>query len=181
MFADDDAYVNVPSLWSELANNGTINGSSYEVEKCFKFNKNGLDKFLLAQIWGRKFSGNVARPPEGFAQKYLEKSICPRYMFNGEAYPPYLSGAGLFFILQNPTCIINFVFLKVSSSPAPLGPVCTLSPSSCPFSTWRMSYWLASLRRGAGCGGQTRTRSTRWDTGWGRERNTFLDTLWNSI
>ena len=39
MFADDDAYVNVPSLWSELANNRTINGSSYEVEKCFKLKK----------------------------------------------------------------------------------------------------------------------------------------------
>ena len=117
MFADDDAYVNVPSLWSELANNGTINGSSYEVEKCFKFNKNGLDKFLLAQIWGRKFSGNVARPPEGFAQKYLEKSICPRYMFNGEAYPPYLSGAGLFCILQNPHVLLILCFLKFPPPP----------------------------------------------------------------
>ena len=113
------------------------------------------------QMWGFRGSGPPLREPKN-TKPFLHSLICPRYLYNGNHYPIYLSGAGYYkCLLENLLSLDLFCCMYlVTCCPVPLGPASSWSPSVCPTSTSRTSSSAASPQLDADSPGGTLTAST---------------------
>lgn len=94
MIMDDDSYLNLERLYHLVSH---------------RLLARPFDNALTGFVFG----GTLMRPPADSDKEFTDASVCPTYMFQGDQFPPFLSGSG--YLL--PQAVIPCLYEQTRSLP----------------------------------------------------------------